>query len=101
VSVDSNKFVAMTGYFTGSINLGGTLLSGSGLDVFAAKYDSAGTHQWSKRFGGFDTQIGNGIAMSPGGNVSVTGYFSNTLDLGSGVMTSLGGYDAFVGSIGP
>jgi len=101
VSVDSNKFVALTGYFTGSINLGGTLLSGSGLDVFVAKYDSAGTHQWSKRFGGFDTQIGNSVAMSPGGNVSVTGYFSTTIDLGSGVMTSLGSYDAFVASIGP
>jgi hypothetical protein len=91
----------LTGYFTGSINLGGTLLSGSGLDVFVAKYDSAGTHQWSKRFGGFDTQIGNSVAMSPGGNVSVTGYFSTTIDLGSGVMTSLGSYDAFVASIGP
>jgi hypothetical protein len=101
VSVDSNKNVAMTGYFTGSINLGGTLLSGSGLDVFVAKYDSGGTHQWSKRFGGFDTQIGNSIGMSSGGNVSITGYFSTTLDLGSGVLTSVGSYDAFVGSIGP
>jgi hypothetical protein len=101
VAVDAGRNVYMTGYFTGSVNLGGALLSGSGLDVFVAKYDSAGTHQWSKRFGGFDTQISNSVAVNSTGEVSVTGYFANSIDFGTGPMTGLGSYDAFLASIGP
>jgi hypothetical protein len=91
----------MTGYFTGSVNLGGTLLSGSGLDVFVAKYDTNGSHVWSRRFGGFDTQISNSVAVNSTGEVSVTGYFANSIDFGTGPMTGLGSYDAFLASIGP
>jgi hypothetical protein len=101
VAVDSSRNVAITGYFTGNVNFGGGVLSGSGLDVFVAKYNSGGTHLSSRRFGGFDTQIGNSLAMKSTGEVSVTGYFSSNIDLGTGTLTSAGAYDAFLASIGP
>jgi fibronectin type 3 domain-containing protein len=101
VDVDGSGNVVMTGYFTGSVNLGGALLSGSGIDVFVAKYSSTGTHIWSKRFGGFDTQIPNGVAVGPGGEAVVTGYFASSIDFGTGVLTSLGSYDAFLTNVGP
>jgi hypothetical protein len=101
LDVDSARNVVMTGYFTGSVNFGGGALSGTGLEVFVAKYDSAGTHVWSRRYGGFDTQIGNSVAIAPTGHVSVTGYFSSNIDLGTGLLTSAGNYDAFHGSIAP
>jgi len=101
VAVDGSRNVVMTGYFTGSVDFGGGALSGSGLDVFVAKYDSGGGHIWSKRFGGFDTQIGNSVASASTGEVSVTGYFANTIDFGTGTLTSLGAYDAFLASVGP
>ena len=101
VTADASRNVVMTGYFTGSVNLGGALLSGSGLDVFVAKYDTNGSHIWSRRFGGFDTQIGNSVAMKLTGEVSLTGYFANGIDFGSGSMTCVGSYDAFLASIGP
>ena len=96
-----SKNIVMTGYFTGSINLGGALLSGSGLDVFVAKYDTNGAHTWSRRFGGFDTQICNSFATKSTGEVHLTGYFANSIDFGAGAMTGLGSYDAFLASIGP
>jgi hypothetical protein len=101
VDVDGSGNVVMTGYFTGSVNFGGTVLSSSGLDVFVAKYNSAGTHIWSKRFGGFDTQIPNGVAVKSTGEVTVVGYFAGSIDFGTGLLSSLGSYDAFVASIGP
>jgi len=91
----------MTGYFTGSVDFGGGALSSSGLDVVVAKYNSAGTYIWSKRFGGFDTQIPNAVAVKSTGEVTVVGYFATSIDFGSGLLTSLGTSDAFVASIGP
>jgi len=101
VAVDANKNIAMTGYFTGSVDFGGGALASSGLDVFVAKYDTAGTHTWSRRYGGFDTQIGNAVAMAGTGEVTVTGYFSTGIDFGTGALTSAGSYDAFLASVGP
>ena len=101
VAVDASRNIVITGYFTGSVNFGGTLLSGSGLDVFVAKFNPSGVHTWSRRFGGFDTQIGNSVAMAPTGEVSATGYFANSIDFGSGPLTSGGGYDAYLASVGP
>jgi hypothetical protein len=101
VDVDGSGNVVMTGYFTGSVNFGGGALSSSGLDVFVAKYSSSGTHISSRRFGGFDTQIGNSVAVAPTGEISVAGYFAATIDFGNGVLTSAGTYDMFVAGIGP
>jgi hypothetical protein len=101
VDVDAVGNVYMTGYFTGSVNFGGGALSSSGLDVFVAKYTSTGTFSWARRFGGFDTQIGNAVAAASTGEVSVTGYFASTIDLGTGVLTTAGAYDSFVANIGP
>jgi hypothetical protein len=40
------------GYFGGTVNLGGSdLTSAGGVDVFVAKFDPSGVHQWSQRFG--------------------------------------------------
>jgi len=101
VDVDGNGNVVMTGYFTGSVDFGGGALSSSGLDVVVAKYNSAGTYIWSKRFGGFDTQIPNAVAVKSTGEVTVVGYFATSIDFGSGLLTSLGTSDAFVALIGP
>jgi len=101
VDVDAAGNVYTTGYFTGSVNFGGGALSSSGIDVFVAKYSSTGTYVWARRFGGFDTQIGNSVAAASTGEVSVTGYFASTIDLGTGSLATAGAYDSFVANIGP
>jgi fibronectin type 3 domain-containing protein len=101
VDVDGSGNAVLTGYFTGTVNLGGASLSGSGINVFVAKYSSAGAHVWSKQFGGFDTQIANSVAAGPSGQAIVTGYYASTIDFGTGLLTSLGSYDAFLTNVGP
>lgn len=101
VAVDGNNNVAVTGHFNGSVDFGGGALTSTNFDIFVAKYDSAGTHLWSRRFGGAGDQFGARVAMARTGEVSVTGFFASTVDFGTGTLTSAGAYDAFLASIGP
>jgi hypothetical protein len=83
------------------VDFGGGALTSAGTDVFAAKYDSAGAHTWSRRYGGIDTQLSDGLTAAPTGEVTVTGFFNQGIDFGSGTLTSAGGFDAFLAGIGP
>ena len=50
---------------------GATLTSLGGADIFVAKYDAAGNHLWSKRFGDAAiAQQGRGIAADVVGNAT-------------------------------
>ena len=101
VSMDASNNVAVTGYFSGTVDFGGGGLSASSIDVFVAKYTSSGAHTWSRKYGAASQQLGSGVAMARTGNVSVTGFFASTVDFGTGPLTSLGVNDASVASIGP
>lgn len=97
IAVDTAGNVYVTGYFFSSINLGGaTLVSAGGSDVFLAKYSPAGTHLWSKRFGGTGNDHGNGIGVDASGNVAITGDFTGTADFETTNLVSLGSTDVFV-----
>ena len=94
----NNGFV--TGYFQGAVDFGGgalTSTSGS-TDIFVAKFSAAGTHLWSRRFGGTEEDIGLAIAADEAGNVLVTGFFEDTVDFGGGALTSASAFtmDIFV-----
>jgi hypothetical protein len=101
VAVDGSGNVVVSGYYSGAVDFGGGALTSVGIDVFVAKYNSAGTHLWSKRFGGMDTQISDGVAMASTGAVTVGGFFNVGIDFGTGNLTSAGAFDAFLASIGP
>ncbi len=90
VSVDGAGNVIVTGYFEGSVDFGGGVLTGSGGDLFVAKFDAAGTHVWSRRFGGTDYDIGHGVAVDGSNNVIATGSFRASIDFGGGVLTAPG-----------
>jgi len=91
----ANIFV--TGYFNGTVNFGGTnLVSAGNWDIFLAKYDANGGHQWSQRFGSTDLDFGSGIAVDGSGNLVLTGSLRGTVDLGGGNLVSAGGFDIFV-----
>ena len=92
VSGSGNVFV--TGVFAGTVDFGGGPLTGAD-DVhmiFLAKYDASGTHLWSQEFGGYSSSL----SVDGSENVFVTGYFSDTVDLGGGPLTSAGGFDVFL-----
>jgi hypothetical protein len=97
VTMDFAGNVIATGYFNGPVNFGGSNLVGAGgNDIFVAKYNGMGAHQWSYGFGGTISDLGRGVAVDGSGNVFTTGMFQNTANLGSGNVTSAGGFDAYV-----
>jgi Secretion system C-terminal sorting domain len=68
--------------------------------VFAALRSPAQTLDWAARTGGPGEDVAKSMVVDQQGNVLVTGYFQNALDLdpgpGSIPTTSAGGFDAFV-----
>lgn len=89
LAVDKDDNVIVTGYFTGSTNLGGSTLTAPGgsfdQDIFMAKYNSSGNHVWSKRFGNTGGDLGTGVTTDPvTGNVILTGRFRKAVDFGNG-----------------
>lgn len=97
VAVDGQGNAVVAGYFERSVDFGGgTLTSAGGTDIFVAKFSSSGGHVWSRRFGGQNDEIAEGVSFDGAGDVIVAGYFSGSADFGSGVLTSAGGTDVFV-----
>ncbi len=49
-------------------------------DIFFAKYSPLGTLIWAKKIGSSNDDEGHYIDISPNGNVTITGFFSGTVD---------------------
>jgi hypothetical protein len=98
--VDGNVFA--TGYFnTGTVNFGGTdLVNATGNDIFVARFDGAGAHQWSQNFGGSSITSAYSVAANPDGNVVITGSLAGTASYGGDELTGAGGHDIFIAMYG-
>ncbi|WP_437836578.1 hypothetical protein [Sorangium sp. So ce1153] len=101
VALDATGNAAVLGSFEGVADLGGGPVPSAGAnDIFVAKYDGAGGHVWSSRFG--DTAVAyGGVAFDAAGDVYAAGELYGNVDFGSGPMTSAGGLDVFVVKLGP
>ena len=97
VAVDGSGGVVIVGAFAGTMNLGGgTLTSAGAQDVFLARFDANGVHQWSQRFGGAGMDVGNAVTVDGAGNITITGQFRGPVSFGG---TPLAGHtiqDIFV-----
>ncbi|MDH3216079.1 MAG: hypothetical protein OEN01_07280 [Candidatus Krumholzibacteria bacterium] len=97
LATDASGNVVVAGRFLGSVDFGGGLLTSAGsFDVYIAKFDASGVHQWSQRFGDALFQEVGGIAVDATGNVIVTGYFDGTVDFGGGPLVSAGNFDIYI-----
>ncbi len=100
VAADGAGSVFLTGYFAGSVDFGGGLLTSAGFnDIFLAKFDAAGNHLWSKRFGDTSDQTGSSLAVDGTGDVLLTGSFSGAVDFGGGPLTAAGNNDIFLAKL--
>ncbi|WP_437982878.1 SBBP repeat-containing protein [Sorangium sp. So ce117] len=104
VVIDGSGNVDVIGYFDGDIDFGSNTATlstpaGDQSDMFLVQFSAAGTDGWSSQFGdtGLDNQErGMGVAVDSAGNVSIAGYFRNSIDFGGSTLTSAGGSDIAV-----
>ncbi|MEO9258398.1 MAG: hypothetical protein ABI207_08450, partial [Crocinitomicaceae bacterium] len=81
----------------GSVNIGGNAFTSAGLqDVAVVKYDPSGAILWATVFGGPQGDYTSKMVYDGFGGVWITGQFSGTMNVGSFVLTSAGGYDAYL-----
>jgi hypothetical protein len=89
--------VVVVGQFQGTINLGGSNLTSAGFDdIFVVRYDAAGSHLWSKRYG---TNMQNGVddvATTAGGDIVFVGSYATTINFGGSDLVATGGIDGYV-----
>jgi hypothetical protein len=70
-------------------------------DIFLSKFDSSGTFEWARTWGGNSDDDGLGVAVGESGNVYVSGWFQGmAVDFDPGTEfdphSSNGEYDAFL-----
>ena len=105
VITDSQGNFYITGTFSGMADLdpgpGEDWRSATGNDIYVSKFGADGILIWTRTFPGTGIwDEGHGLAVDVSGNVYVTGFFSGSIDFGSGsqsfICTSNGGSDIFV-----
>jgi len=96
VAVSPSGDVYVTGLFTGTLNIGGgiptvtTNTTNPNGSAFLAKYSGTLTPlslTYMSNTADTDGSIGYSVAVSPSGDVYVTGLFNGTLNIGSGIPT--------------
>jgi hypothetical protein len=97
VGIDANDNLVLCGVFRDSTNVGGDLLFGAGWpDMYVLRLDSVGNHVYSAAFGGAAVDIPGRHAVTPSGDILVTGEFGGSIDFGNGPLTSAGTQDIFL-----
>jgi hypothetical protein len=107
IAVDGAGNTYVVGEFCGTVdfdpagsNPGATITSNNlTVDAFLSKFDSTGTLQWVRTWGGAPagTPVGgpggpdgrdaaNGVALDGAGNVYVVGLYQNTVNFGGGIV---------------
>ena len=99
VTVDDLGSIVLTGTFDGSISFGGSTFTNvtPQVDGYIAKFNTAGTHQWSKAYP--DAGVFAAADTAGLGNILVGGGFNTTIDLGNGPLTSAGNQDVILGKL--
>jgi FlgD Ig-like domain len=98
IATDPSGNIYSIGYFNTEVSFQGfaPVASAGGLDFYIAKFNSSGTPQWTQRRGGTGNDAGYGIAVDASGNVTVSGAFEGTINIGGGALVSAGGFDGYL-----
>ncbi|MCK6590299.1 MAG: SBBP repeat-containing protein, partial [Polyangiaceae bacterium] len=99
---DAQGNIVMVGDFQGDVNFGGGVISAAGvggIDIFVAKFTSAGAHVWSKAYGDAADQSAEEVVLDAAGNVIITGNAGGVIDFGTGPLTATGTKAALVAKL--
>ncbi|HLU67050.1 MAG TPA: SBBP repeat-containing protein [Kofleriaceae bacterium] len=97
VAVDPRGNAVVTGWFATSLELGdGALKSAGSDDLFVAAIDPQGRRVWAHRFGGPDSDGGDGVAVDASGNIAVIGSYRSEIDVGKQGFVAGGSTDVLL-----
>ncbi|MDD1447496.1 FG-GAP-like repeat-containing protein, partial [Dolichospermum sp. ST_sed8] len=97
ITTDSLGNVYASGDFNGTINIDGQELTGYSVsNVFIAKLDNQGNRVWAKQIGGSIFDSVNSLTTDSLGNIYVSGYFYETINIDGIELTSNGSSDGFI-----
>ncbi len=88
VAVDSAGSVIVGGYYYSDMEVEGEPLFnpfGGWSAPYLAKYDSAGNKMWARAYSAMEGDI-TAMALDGSGNIHVTGYYSDMMDWGGGIL---------------
>lgn len=97
----AGDFFVTGGHFNSVDFGGGALPDPGGGNLFIARLDGAGAHQWASTYGDINQQIGTGIALDSQGNVIVAGFFYGKIDFGGSQIAALDNEDALLAKFDP
>jgi hypothetical protein len=96
IATDEYNNIYLTGYFKKTYNFDHIQLSPKGeYDGYITKLNKDGDYIWAKALGGYANDAGYAITYV-NTKLFVTGFFSDTVNFGSGEMISKGNEDIFV-----
>ena len=102
MKVDNMDNIIVTGFFSNTANFGDTSLTSLGFsDIFVVKYNSQGDFQWVVHGAGSNHDEALCIATDSDNNIYISGYFEETLHIGSFVLTTTTFSTMFVAKISP
>ncbi|WP_106390773.1 nucleotide-binding protein [Enhygromyxa salina] len=102
IGADQAGNVVIAGRFQESIELGGTLNSAGGMDIYVAKLEPNGALLWSESFGGSGDDGVHDLEVQPvTNNIVLTGYMSETMSFGGPDLVSAGERDIFLATLDP
>ena len=101
MSIDASHNTYIAGEVEDTANFGsGIFLVSSGAnDIFLTKYNIGGNIVWAKRWGNTGNDKALAVAVAENGDCFITGYFSETISIGSTQISSSGGRDIFIAKI--
>jgi hypothetical protein len=105
VAVDGTGDVVVTGRFSGSLAIGGSMLTTTGMgdpNIYVVKLDATtGSPLWGKGFGDSAIQQDSYVAVDTSGNVLLGGDFRGVINFGGTNLTSAGQTDVFLAKLDP
>lgn len=96
VNVDGQGRPVITGSFTSNIDFGSGAFDPALADVFVVAYDANLNRRWAQHFGGPGYDYVSDAAINSAGELALAGYFSTSIDLGSGTVAAAGTRDIFL-----
>jgi len=94
---DQSGNIYVGGQFSGNASFGKLHVTGAGSDhMVVVKYDGSGNSLWANAAIGTSRSRGLSVALDTHQNPYLAGEFQGSLDFGVNVLSSAGGFDAFI-----